>query len=256
MSRKPRVDSGSGADYLRHVNLVLFAPEETAAPLPLADPRARHVVEILRRTAGDTFDAGLIGGPRGQARITAIDERALHLDFTWGPPLPALPARTLLVGLPRPQTARDILRDATTLGATALHFVVTERSEPGYAQSSLWRSGEWRRHVLAGAAQAFDPRVPEVTHGVSLRETLAALPAGPARVALDNYEATAAFGAAVRACVAAPLVLALGPERGWGARDRELLRTHGFTLAHLGARVLRLETAVVAALAITQSAAP
>jgi RsmE family RNA methyltransferase len=51
-----------------------------------------------------------------------------------------------------------------------------------------------------------------------------------------------------------PLVLALGPERGWGPRDREQLRAAGFSLAHLGSRVLRLETAVVAALTLAKAA--
>jgi len=52
-------------------------------------------------------------------------------------------------------------------------------------------SGEWRRHLLAGAAQAFDTRLPDVTHGKSLDEILASLPAATTtRVALDNYEAT------------------------------------------------------------------
>ena len=48
-------------------------------------------------------------------------------------------------------------------------------------------------------------------------------------------------------------MLALGPERGWSARDRDALRSAGFTLVHLGQRVLRLETAVVAATAIVKA---
>ena len=47
--------------------------------------------------------------------------------------------------------------------------------------------------------------------------------------------------------------IALGPERGWGPADREALSAAGFTLAHLGTRVLRVETAVVAALAISRA---
>lgn len=236
------------------MNLILFTRDEIDAPLPLSDARARHVAEILRRGAGEQFDAGLVDGPRGTAHIVAIADDALHLRFEWGPPPPPLPPRVLVIGLPRPQTARDILRDATTLGATALHFVITEKGERSYAQSSLWHAGEWRRHVLAGAEQAFDTRVPQVTHGATLAETLGALPAGSTRLALDNYEATGAFAAALPAGTPSPLAIALGPERGWGPRDRALLRGHGFTLAHLGPRVLRLETAVIAALALAQGA--
>lgn len=242
------------------MNLVLFAPDEIAAPLPRRDPRARHLLEVLRRTPGEEFDAGLVNGPRGKGRIDAVHDDALALSFTWGAPPAPSDAITLLVGLPRPQTARDILRDATTLGVTAIHFLAAEKSEPSYAQSALWREGEWRRHVLAGAEQAFSTQIPEVTATHSLASALALLaPAiagsdtASARVALDNYEAPRAL----RDCCSTsnnPLVLALGPERGWGSRDRAQLRAAGFEFAHLGTRVLRLETAVVAALTLAKAA--
>ena len=240
------------------MNLILFEPSETAAPLPRADPRAGHLLGVLRRRVGDTFDAGLVNGPRGKGTLTAISADALTLTFAWGETLPPLPPITLLIGLPRPQTARDLLRDATTLGVAALHFVATERSDPSYAGSTLWTSGEWRRHALAGAAQAFDTRLPEVTWTRTLAAMVSALPAGTLRLALDNYEATTPLGKCDLLGDTTPgnvpsVVLAFGPERGWGAADRALLRAQGFTLAHLGARPLRSETAVVAALAIVQA---
>jgi hypothetical protein len=79
-----------------------------------------------------------------------------------------------------------------------------------------------------------------------------ALDGGIRRLALDNYEATAPLGA-WRLGPGEPCVLAIGPERGWGPRDRAALRAAGFALAHLGPRVLRSETAVVAALAILRA---
>ena len=81
---------------------------------------------------------------------------------------------------------------------------------------------------------------------------MAALPAGTIRLALDNYEATAPLGEAVLPR-GAHVTLAIGGERGWSAAERSLLRAQGFALAHLGARVLRTETAVTAALAIVRA---
>ncbi len=244
------------------MNLVLFETAEITAPLPVSDLRARHILDVLRRREGDSFDAGVVNGPRGKATLAARSDDTLTLAFAWDPPLPPLPPTTLLVGLPRPQTARDILRDATTLGATRIHFVATERADTNYATSTLWTSGEWRRHCLAGAAQAFDTRIPEVTWTHSLASALATLPplstppAAFTRLALDNYEATAALRAEIpnpKSQILNGMVLALGPERGWGPSDRAALRQNGFTLAHLGPRILRVETAVVAALAITRA---
>lgn len=245
------------------MNLALFEPDELAAPLPSTDPRAQHVLKVLRRREGDTFDAGVVDGPRGKARIDAISPDSLALSFAWDEPLPALPSTTLLIGLPRPQTARDILRDATTLGATRIHFIATERADPNYAASTLWTSGEWRRHCLAGAAQAFDTRIPEITWTHTLASALETLPAESCRLALDNYEATSAVAAALgkpivnnKSEIVNSPALALGPERGWGPADRIALRAAGFTLAHLGSRVLRLETAVVAALSLARYGSP
>lgn len=231
------------------MNLILFEPGETAAPLPRTDPRAQHLLDVLRRRVGDTFDAGLVNGPRGKGTLLTLGDATLTLSLVWSAEPPPLPPVTLLIGLPRPQTARDILRDATTMGVAAIHFVRTEKSEHSYAQSTLWTTGEWRRHLLAGAAQAFDTRLPEVTWGRTLAELAATLPPHSTRLALDNYEATIPLGSAV-AAAKPPAVLALGPERGWGAEDRAWLRAHGFTLAHLGTRVLRVETAVLAVLAV------
>jgi 16S rRNA (uracil1498-N3)-methyltransferase len=236
------------------VNLILFEPTETAAPLPRRDPRAAHILDVLRRRVGDVFDCGLVNGPRGKATLAAVAPDALTLSFAWAtePPPPPEPI-TIVVGLPRPQTARDILRDTTTLGVAALHFVATEKSEPSYAQSTLWSSGEWRRHLLDGAQQSFATRIPEVTSGRPLNETLAALPiATTARLALDHYEAPAPLSQS-NLMGYFPVVLALGPERGWTARDREVLRAHGFALVHLGPRVLRTETACVAALTLVRA---
>ena len=231
------------------MNLILFETFETEQPLARNDRRAVHIIEVLRRKAGDSFDVGLINGPRGKATLDQISDDTLTLSFAWSP-LPAAPDPvTLLVGLPRPQTARDVLRDATTLGVAAIHFVRTERTEASYSQSTLWSSGEWRRHLITGAEQAFDTRLPEITYTRSLSNALAALAGPDVRIALDNYEATVRLGD-VQIDAGQPHVLAIGGERGWSASDRELLRRHQFTFAHLGHRVLRTETATIAALSI------
>jgi RsmE family RNA methyltransferase len=236
-----------------HVNIILFHPAEVELPLAARDPRARHLLSVLRRREGETFDAGIINGPRGRGTLVSIGRDTLTLAFAWGEPPPPLCPIQLLVGLPRPQTARAILRDAATLGVAAMHFIRTAKGEASYADSTLWKSGEWEECVIKGAAQAFCTRLPEVTHGCSLAETIARLPAGATRLALDNYEGATALGQSrLAGCPA--VALAVGSERGWSAAERELLRTHGFGLVHLGSRVLRAETAFVAALTPVKAA--
>jgi 16S rRNA (uracil1498-N3)-methyltransferase len=235
------------------VNLILFEPAELHQPLAKTDRRAAHLLDVLRRKTGDSFDVGVINGPRGKATLRSVGPEHLSLDFTWDNAHPPPPdPLTLIVGLPRPQTARDILRDATTLGVSALHFVRTEKSERSYAQSTLWTSGEWRRHVVIGAEQAFDTRIPEVTFDRALADALNPRSSNSLRLGLDNYEAANRLGD-VELRAPMEVVLAIGGERGWSAADRDALRAHHFELVHLGTRVLRTETAVVAALSLLRA---
>lgn len=251
------------------MNLILFTREEIARPqLAPGDARARHVREVLKRAVGETFDLGVIDGPRGKGRVVALaEDGAVTFVVELGMEPPRLAPVHLIVGLPRPQTAKKILNELTTLGVSGIDFVVTERTDPSYAQSSLWRGDEWREHVLEGAQQAFCTRLPRVTAGTTLVERLSAsAPAGEVRLALDNYEASVALGSVslsgsgttMPASSPTPVetscvVLAVGPERGWGPKDRAGLRAAGFTLVHLGERVLRVETACVAAVAVMKS---
>jgi len=233
------------------MNIILFDPDELPRPLPLTDPRARHILEVLRRRPGDTFDAGIINGRRGKATVVEMQDDALVLSFEWaGEPRSAVDHIVLILGMPRPQTARKVLEEATALGVIAMHFVKTERGEPGYATSRLWTTDEWYRHVIDGAQQAFTTRLPVVTFTHDLRSLLDVEVKYGTRLALDNYESPHRLGEVE---IATLVLLAVGPERGWSPQERELLREAGFQFVHMGERVLRVETAVVAALTLVRS---
>lgn len=241
------------------MNLILFESREIAIPLDRADPRAIHLLDTLHMRTGDRFDAGIINGPRGKARIAGVEPDSIHIEFEPGAESPPPDPVDLIAGLPRPQSARKILHDAAALGVRNIGFVATGRSDPNYARSRLWSSGEWRRHLIAGAQQAFDTRLPRVTWGRALTDTAEPEATGPARFAFDNYEAAGRFATLARTTGLAgdgrrtPVCLAFGPERGWSDSDRLWLRSAGFTLASLGRRVLRVETAIVTAVAILRS---
>ena len=234
------------------LNIILFQPEEVELPLSSTDPRACHILGVLRLKPAATFDAGLIDGPRGVGTLVSINQDSLTLSFAWGNSPPPLCPIHLLIGLPRPQTARDILRDATTLGVASLRFIRSERGERSYFDSSLWKSDDWKKCVINGASQAFCTRLPEVTCGENLSEAIALLSLETNRVALDNYEAPislAEFNPAIFMATA----IALGSERGWSPDERTALRNAGFIFAHLGPRVLRTETACVAAVTLVKA---
>jgi 16S rRNA (uracil1498-N3)-methyltransferase len=233
------------------MNLILFEPGEFDNLLPINDPRATHILEILRREPGQTFDAGIVDGSQGKAHYREKTEAGLALVFDPVSLTPDPEPITLLIGLPRPQTARRILRDAATIGVGTIHFHLTSRGDPGYAKSTLWSSGEYRRHLVAGTGQGFSTRLPGISHGMTLDEVLTSLGDVPTRLALDNYQAESRLFDAPLAGI--PAVLAIGSERGWTGSERDGLRQAGFRLVGLGSRVLRSETAMVAGLAILRA---
>ena len=232
------------------MNLILFHPQELKSELPLSDLRAIHILEILGRAEFQTFDAGIVNGPRGKATLIKKTSSGLHLSFSWEDTTPGPEPISLIIGLSRPQTSRKILREATAIGIHTIYFVTTEKSDPAYAQSKLWTTGEYKRHLISGAEQAFTTQIPIIHYQSTLEEAIELSSANRTKIAFDNYEATGPFSACP---ITSQVVLALGPERGWSNPERELLRSSGYTLCHLGSRVLRTETACTAALILTRA---
>ncbi len=232
------------------MNLLLFDTSFERVRLAAADPKSRHIREVLRATIGTRVFVGFVGGMRARAEVVALpDDGSVELVVmaTEAPPAP-LPIQ-LLIGLPRPQTARRILFEAASLGVQALHFCETERGEPSYAASSLWRTDEWKERLRLGAEQSFGTHLPEVTIAPDLQTAVSMLDATGPRIALDNYEAAGPL-AEVVPDGAVSVILALGSERGWSPGERDTFRKNGWRLGHLGARVLRTETACSAAVAV------
>ena len=232
------------------MNLILFdSPFETKR-LEAGDSRARHIFKVLRASVGTKVFVGFVNGPRARAEVSLVEpDGAITLKVLGTEPAPkALPIR-LLIGLPRPHTAKRILFEAASMGVAALHFFESERGEPSYAQSSLWKTDEWRERLWLGTEQSFGTHVPEVGMHTDLQSAISHLEGDDARLVLDNYETEAALPALFPEG-AASAVLALGSERGWSPDERDIFRKNGWKLAHLGAHVMRLETACAAAVSV------
>lgn len=220
---------------------MLITSAEAATGFPADDARARHLRETVGLAVGGSFHVGVEDGLRGIATITALAPKLTFVIAWEKSPQARLPL-TVLVGLPRPQTAKKVLHDLASLGAARIVFFVSAKGDPGYLTSSLWKDGEWREHVLKGTEQACSTLVPEVTRVGSLAEAVALVAADAWKVALDPYAATATPELSAPAEAA---VLAIGPERGFAETERATLRAAGFTFAHLGDRILRVEAAAL-----------
>lgn len=231
------------------MNRILFSKKQSSYALDPRDSRFEHVRGVLRMGVGDQFDVGVVNGPAGKARIDSLDKESMAISVEWHarPELP--PPVSLIVGMCRPAAARRILLTVPTLGVRELFFPSTGRSDPAYAKASLWKDGEWELRLREGAEQAFDTYVPPLKSAGSMEETLAQLPQHSLKLALDVYEGCSPLSQ-VQIEPSAPVVLAIGPERGWNKTDRDQLRAAGFQLVSLNERVLKVETAVTVGLTL------
>lgn len=233
-----------------HVDQPLSAGTELVLP----EGAAAHLVRVLRLGVGDACALFNGDGHDYAARIVATGKRELRVAIDSAArveresPLPLV----LLQGVARGEKMDLILQKATELGANAFHPLWSQRSEVKLDESRAEkRLAHWRSVVASACEQSGRAEVPEVAAPLSLAAVLGALPAGGTRLILDP-EGEFTFDT-LQVQAQQPVYLAIGPEGGWSPQDREQLRASGFRGLRLGPRILRTETAGLAAIAALQA---
>lgn len=232
------------------MNLLLLSPQELRG----ADAACVEVTRYPPRAGlwppapGRVLRAALRGGPLGTARVEQVEGGWVQLALTLSaPPPPPLPL-TLLLALPRPKMLRRALRSATELGIKRIHLLNSSRVEKSYWSSPLLEAARIESYLVTGLEQACDSVLPEVCLWPRFRpfveDRLPALASGSTCLVAHPG---AACGAPARG--AAPVTLAIGPEGGFTNFELALLAEAGFDAFALGARTLRVETALPALVA-------
>lgn len=177
----------------------------------------------------------------------------MALELGPGRRAPPLLPLCLILGFPRPIQAKRILKDLCSLGVSRIILAGTDLGEKSYREGSFFSDGGWEGAIREGASQAGSPLLPMVSTQTSLDAAIAELgSAAGTRVALDAEGSHRGLGS-VSFDARNGAVLAVGSERGWTERERALLSATGFASASLGKRILRTETACVAAVSIVLS---
>jgi len=237
------------------LNILILEEAEVGASIPRADRRWEHVKKILKKRPGDSLAAGMADGALGEAVVRVLSEDELVLDFEPMREAPPLAPLRIILGFPRPIQAARILKDLTSLGVSEIHLTGTDLGEKSYAQSSLFKDRDFRASLIEGAEQAGNSRLPRVFTYWTLPRCLSAIAdsAGGGGVAerqgtrifLHPYGESERMGLATG--IVAPATLAIGSERGWTESEIECLRSSDFVARGLGPRILKTETAALAA---------
>jgi len=227
----------------------------------LTGAQAEHLARVLRAEAG--MEAEVVAGGRlfhaRVASVTGFGETS-EVRFELASELradPSLPI-TLVMAVYKFDRMEWALEKATELGVAAFAPVIAHRSEKHLAQAAGKRVERWRRIAHEASQQARRTDVPIIHDPVSLTDRVPA-PSTATRIVLAEQERTTALREAIEDAIARSgekrpaFEIAIGPEGGWAPAEETLFATSGWRAVSLGPRILRAETAAIAALAIIAS---
>ena len=246
---------------LREIRIYVDEALHSGVSLRLPKAAAEHVVRVLRLRVGAVLT--LFNGRGGEfaatlsaleSRVAVVDvglQRAIERESPLG--------ITLLQGLSRGEKMDWVVQKATELGVRRIIPVASERSVVQLEEKRAERRVEhWRDIAIAACEQCGRNRLPEVTAPMAMVEACAVTPAeaeGQLMRVMLRPESEISLGriAAERGHGRHDLALLIGPEGGFTEAEVAIASRAGFIGARLGPRVLRTETAAVAALAALQA---
>ena len=227
-------------------------PLSPGAEIVLPDAAARHAVSVLRLQVGDALNlfngtggeyrASLVAVNKRETRVRLIEfdatERESPVDIT------------LALGISAGERMDYSLQKATELGVTAIAPLATERSVVKLAgERADKRLQHWQHVVIAACEQCGRNRVPAVAPVQKIYAYLAAVDRNKRLLMLSPDAGTPLK----RVASAAAAVLLIGAEGGLAPSEYQAAQACGFEPVSLGPRILRTETAPVAALALLQA---
>ncbi|MDR1854097.1 MAG: 16S rRNA (uracil(1498)-N(3))-methyltransferase [Azoarcus sp.] len=228
-------------EVLPHDGEVEFAPAA-----------AHHALRVLRLGAGD--EVALFDGSGGElrARLDVRGKRAFAVDGRWMEANRESPLAVVLVQALASADKMDwTIQKAVELGAVGVVPVRSERAQLRLAGERGDKKLEhWRQVVVAACEQCGRNRLPFIAPVRDLAAYLGEREAATRLILAPGGERLGAL-----AEIAAPVHLLVGPEGGWSEDELALCRRAGCRVVGLGPRILRTETAGLAALAALQARA-
>lgn len=218
---------------------------------PLDTETAHYLRDVLRLDAGDALTVFDGTGGEYAAEVAAVGRREVALRVEEFRDRDAeSPLRVALgLGVTRGERMDYAVQKAVELGVARIAPLMTERCVVRL-DAARWtqRAAHWRKVVISACEQCGRNRPPELDEPVKLATWLGAQ--SGLRLFCDPR---ASIGLRELAHPAGSVCLLAGPEGGFSPEERESARAAGFTPVCLGPRVLRAETAALAALAALQA---
>ena len=218
---------------------------------------ARHIALVLRLKPGDDILLLTGDGQEYSARIRSVNTDGVRVDVlsvhsSRTDPVVEL---TVALGFLKEKKMDELVRQLTELG---MH-----RFQPFFARRTVSRPDEgrmttrvarWEKIARESLKQCRRGSVPEIRPSVSFDEVLSLTAQDDVKIVFWEQEASLSIPDADDPVRKKPLriTILLGPEGGLTEEEVQAARSNGFSVCSLGPRILRAETAVVAACALIQ----
>ncbi len=231
-------------------------PAADGATAMISGPDARHITTVLRLKPGDTI--GLFDGVgfEYQARIEAVSSRNVKVAVlkrfpsTGESPVEIIVAQAFL----KERKMDGLVRQLTELGITQWLPFFAQRSVPRLDQKNITaRSERWKKIAKEALKQCKRGRVPEIRDPASFEAMLVQSRTCDLKIAFWEEESTPLTALRPQPKQKIKTIFAmLGPEGGFTVQEIETARKSGFVTVALGPRILKAETATVAACVLLQ----
>jgi 16S rRNA (uracil1498-N3)-methyltransferase len=241
---------------MRSIRLFTDTPLEAGLAVALPAPAAAHALRVLRLKSGDTVTLFNGDGHEYPARLLTAGIRDVRAEVAArASPVRESPLRiTLIQALARGEKMDWIIQKATELGVARIVPVATERSEVKLdAARAGIRREHWRAVAIAACEQCGRNVIPAIEAPVELSAWLKTTQAPQAESRWVMHPDGTAHVRDLQAASREKMLLAIGPEGGFGASDLDALHGAAFHGLSLGPRILRTETAGVVAIAALQA---
>lgn len=240
---------GAAVSKKNRIRIYLNVPLAEGAEVVCPESQAHYLLHVMRLATG--AEVFVFNGRDGEfrAQISAAGKKNCHLkivgkfcDFCRSPDV------WLLFAPLKKDNTDFVVAKAVELGVSKIVPVATE-----FSAVAKIRSGRLESQIIEAAEQCRRQDIPVLASLTPLREVLAAWPVGRRLIYLDESGQSGTVGANMGRCPA-PAAVLCGPEGGFSEKELEYLRKLPYTCGiSLGARILRAETAAVAALACWQA---
>lgn len=234
----------------------IFSAEPLAgkSEVQLDDAASRHLVKVLRLGPGRPlilFDGE--GGEYAAELLEAGKKARVRIgDFSADDRQSPL-AITLAIGISRGDRFDWVIQKATELGVKDIQPLFTERCEVKLSGERLQKKlGQWQQIAISACEQSARNRVPQILEPVKLPQFLDRAADDTMNLVLHHRTEETLPQLEQKLGRPQSALLLVGPEGGLSAEEIELALTRGFHPLRLGPRVLRTETAPVAALSVLQ----